>query len=197
MNKIVIIGESGHGKVVADIAKACGYEEILFLDDAEKPLSVGKVSDYIKYKEEAAFVVAIGNSRIRERIQKQLLGDECKVETLVHPQAVIGSDVSIGIGTVIMPGAVINAGACIGSGVIINTCSSVDHDCEIRDYCHVAVGSHLAGTVLVGEHTWIGAGATISNNLSICAECMIGAGAVVVKDIAESGTYVGVPAKKL
>ena len=96
-----------------------------------------------------------------------------------------------------MAGAVINPGVRIGKGCIINTCSSMDHDCVVGDYVHIAVGSHLCGTVSVGDGTWIGAGATVSNNVSICSDCMIGAGAVVIKDIKESGTYVGVPAKRI
>ena len=65
------------------------------------------------------------------------------------------------------------------------------------DYVHIAVGSHLCGTVSVGDGTWIGAGATVSNNVFICPDCMIGAGAVIVNDIRESGTYVGVPARRI
>lgn len=65
------------------------------------------------------------------------------------------------------------------------------------DYVHIAVGSHLCGTVSAGSGTWIGAGATVSNNISICPDCMIGAGAVVVKDIDSAGTYMGVPARKI
>jgi len=61
----------------------------------------------------------------------------------------------------------------------------------------VAVGAHLAGSVMVGDNSWIGAGAIVNNNLCICSGCMIGAGAVVVKDIKEVGTYVGVPAKRV
>ena len=78
---------------------------------------------------------------------------------------------------------------------IVNTCSSIDHDCKVEDYCHIAVGAHLAGEVTVERQAWIGAGATVSNHIRICTNCMIGAGAVVVKDIMESGTYIGVPAK--
>lgn len=197
MNKIVIIGAGGHGRVVADIARACGYKEIIFLDDADRILAVGKVSDFIKYKDEASFVVAIGNSTIREKIQNQLLENGCQMATLKHPSSVIGSNVSFGIGTVVMPGAVINNGSRIGDGVILNTACSVDHDNVIGDYCHVSVGAHLAGTVLVEEHTWIGAGVIVSNNVNVCSECMIGAGAVVVKNIEERGTYVGVPVRKI
>ena len=197
MNKIVIIGAGGHGRVVADIARACGYEEIVFLDDADRILASGKIADFIKYKENASFVVAIGNSKVREKIQNQLLDNGCEIARLIHPNSVIGSNVYIGIGTVVMAGTVINNGARIGDGVIINTSSSVDHDDVIGDYSHVSVGAHLAGTVEVGNHTWIGVGSAVSNNVSICEKCMIGAGAVVVKNIEESGTYIGVPARKL
>ena len=197
MKKVVIIGAGGHGRVVADIAKACGYEDIIFLDDAEKQISSGKVSDYKKYKDSYGFIVAIGNNVIREKIQTQLSQDKCEIVTFIHPNAVIGSDVSVGIGTVIMAGTVINTGARIGNGVIINTASSVDHDNVIGDYCHISVGAHLAGTVQVGMRTMIGAGATVINNVSICNECIIGASAAVVKNIEKTGVYVGIPARKL
>ena len=95
-----------------------------------------------------------------------------------------------------MAGAVINTDTTIGEGCIINTCSSVDHDNRLGDFVHVAVGAHLCGTVEVGRRTWIGAGATVSNNISVCDDCILGAGAVVVKDIKEKGTYIGVPAEK-
>lgn len=96
-----------------------------------------------------------------------------------------------------MAGAVVNPGSTIGKGCIINTCSSVDHDCQIGDYVHISIGAHLAGTVILGKNTWVGAGATISNNIEITSCCMIGAGAVVINDIIEKGTYVGVPARKI
>lgn len=54
--------------------------------------------------------------------------------TLIFPDAVIAEDIAIGTGTVVMAGAVINPGVRIGKGCIINTCSSVDHDCEVGDY---------------------------------------------------------------
>ena len=91
----------------------------------------------------------------------------------------------------------INSGARIGSGCIINTCSSVDHDCILGDYVHIAVGSHLCGTVVVGSQTWVGAGAIVSNNISLCPSCMIGTGAVIVKNIDIAGTYTGIPAKRI
>lgn len=85
----------------------------------------------------------------------------------------------------------------IGRSCIINTASSIDHECVLEDYVHVSPGVHVAGTVTIGKSTWIGIGATVINNLSICANCMIGAGSTVIKDIKEEGTYVGSPIRKV
>lgn len=201
--KLVIIGASGEGKVCADIAlKLQKYGEILFLDDdvnIKECMSfpvVGISQDAEQYINEADFFVAIGNGKIRKKVTEQLKDLKATITTLIHPMAVIGNCVSIGIGTVVMAGAVVNPDSKIGQGCIINTCASVDHDCELEDYVHVSVGAHVCGTVEIGECTWIGAGATVKNNVNICGDCMIGAGAVVVKNIEEVGTYVGVPARR-
>ena len=201
--KLIIIGASGHGKVVADIAeKLHKYEEIAFLDDniglkecMGYPV-VGKSDEIENYQNEADFFVAIGNAEIRKKVMEHLKERNVSIPTLIHPAAVVGSHVTIGEGTVAMAGAVINPDTVIGTGCIINTCASVDHDCRVGDYVHVAVGAHLCGTVEVGKSTWVGAGVAIKNNVRICNNCMIGVGAVVVKDIEEVGTYVGVPARR-
>ncbi len=202
--KLIIIGANGQGKVVADVAlKMQKYEEISFLDDDDRVKEcmgfavIGKVTDAVKYIEEADFFVAIGNTKIRMTVTELLRREGATIPTLIHPSATIGMDVSVGEGTVVMAGAVINPGVIIGQGCIINTCSSIDHDCKICDYVHISVGTHLAGTVSIGSETYVGAGAIISNNKNVIAGCMIGAGAVVVKDIEESGVYVGVPARKI
>lgn len=202
MNKsLVIIGASGHGKVIADIGEINGYTEILFLDDNKAVKTcgrysvVGTSSDATRYSN-SDFIVGIGNSEIRKRIQDELLAKGIHIVTLVHPKSVVAPDVSLGVGTVIMAGAIINPGSTVGDGCIINTGATVDHDNVIKDYVHVSVGSHLAGTVSIGTNTWIGAGAIVSNNVSICENCVVGAGAVVVNDITEADTYIGIPARK-
>lgn len=201
MRHLLVIGASGHGKVVADIAKNNGYLTIDFLDDNIELKNcggydvLGTTADMGKYPG-SDVIVAIGNSYVRERIIKKLLHENQNLVTLIHPNAVIAENVSIGTGTVVMAGAVINPNVVIGRGCIINTSSSVDHDCRIADYTHVSVGAHVCGTVDIGKNCWIGAGATISNNITVCDNCMIGAGAVVIDNIYEAGTYVGVPAIK-
>ena len=202
MKKIIIVGAGGHGKVIADIASKCGYTDIMFIDDNSSVKTcmgckvIGGLAVAECYKD-SDYIVAIGNAKLRERIQQDLILKGMNVVTLIHPSAVIGMNVTIGVGTVIMAGAVVNPDSKIGDGCIINTSSSVDHDNEICDYAHISVGSHLAGTVRIGKYSWVGAGAVVSNNISICDECMIGAGAVVVKNIDVSGTYVGIPCLKI
>ena len=198
--RLLIIGASGHGKVIADIAVNYGYRDIAFLDDADGVTEcagfpvVGKISDAASSSSGAVFIVAIGNAGVRKKIQNEIDGP---IATLIHPAAVIGKGVEIGEGSVVMAGAVINPYARFGEGCIVNTCASVDHDCVVGDYAHISVGAHLAGNVHVGNGTWVGIGATVSNNVAICPDCTIGAGAVVVRDITEPGTYVGVPARRI
>lgn len=200
MKKLVIIGASGHGRVVADIAKKSGYEEICFLDDNEALTEcggyavIGQSNRYIEF--DCDVIVAVGDTKVRERILTEVELAGKKVPVLVHPHAIVAEDVEIGKGTVVAAGAVINPGARIGKGCIINTCASVDHDCVLGDYVHIAVGAHIAGTCTIDERTWIGAGATVSNNIRICDDCMIGAGAVVIRNIEEPGVYLGIPAKE-
>lgn len=199
MKQLAIIGAGGHGKVIADIAVLNGYEEIVFLDDNENITEcagypvIGQCKDTEKLTMD--LIIGIGDGKTRKKIFMSL--EKKRIVTLIHPDAVVAKDTVIGMGSVIMAGAVINPGVRIGKGCIVNTCSSIDHDCNVGDFVHVAVGSHLCGMVAIGEGAWIGAGATVSNNISICQDYVIGAGAVVVKDIVEKGTYVGVPARKI
>lgn len=193
MKQVVILGAGGHARVIADTVRACGDEVVAFLDDASDAVgSSGPITDCMKYSD-CEFIIGIGNAAVREKLSALSL----KWYTAVHPSAVISDSAEISEGTVVMPNAVINAGARIGRHCIINTCAVVEHDNIIEDFAHVSVGAKLGGTVSVGRSAWIGIGSTVSNNLKICGGCMIGAGAVVIDDITEKGTYVGVPAKRI
>ena len=120
-NKLIIIGASGHGKVVADIAiKTDKWQSVLFLDDNESIKTcmglkiIGRITDAFKYKDEADFFIAIGDNNTREKIQRQLEDAGLPVVSLIHPNAVIGTEVEIGIGTVVMAGVVVNSSSKIG-----------------------------------------------------------------------------------
>ena len=199
LDKLIIIGAGGHGKVCADIAKLMGYKEIVFLDDNPKLKHCGEYAvvgptSFVSEVDGNIFV-AVGDNAVRRKISNMFSAD--RIATLIHPDAVIADSVKIGRGTVIMAGTVINEDAQIGEGGIINTCSSVDHDCKVGDFVHIAVGCHVAGTVSIEEGCFLGAGSVVINNINIISNSKIGAGAVVVEDIKQSGVYVGIPAKMI
>jgi sugar O-acyltransferase (sialic acid O-acetyltransferase NeuD family) len=203
-DKLLIVGASGHGKVVADIAlKMNKWKQIAFLDDNERLQKtmgfevIGKSLDAYNYVEEWDLFVGIGNNEIREKIQNRLQLVGASIPILIHPKSTIGEQVGIGMGTVVMAGVVVNCSTIIGEGCIINTGASIDHDNWIGDFVHIAPGARLAGTVKVGEGSWLGIGSVVSNNVTITDYCRIGAGAVVVRDINEPGTYVGVPVRRV
>jgi sugar O-acyltransferase (sialic acid O-acetyltransferase NeuD family) len=201
--KLLIIGASGHGKVIADIAiRMNRWKEIVFLDDNPTVKTslglnvIGNTESIAQYIEDYDIFVAIGNNSIRKQKIEQLKELGATIPILKHPTAIIGKDVQINIGTAIMAGAIINPSTNIGEGCIINTGSTIDHDNIIESYVHISPGAHLAGTVSIGENTWIGIGSIISNNIKISKDCIVGAGGVVVKNITEAGTYIGVPVKR-
>lgn len=203
-DKLLIIGASGHGKVVADIALNMNkWRTIVFLDDDDDIKNslglkvIGKTEEAFDLIDEYDIFVGIGNNETRKKILEELVNKGASIPVLSHPSVVIGEQVEIDIGSAIMAGVVINSSTKVGKGCIINTGSTIDHDCNIDDFVHISPGTHLAGTVKVGKSTWIGIGSVVSNNLSITDGCMIGAGAVVTKDITESGTYIGVPARRV
>ncbi|WP_419881724.1 acetyltransferase [Peribacillus sp. B-H-3] len=203
-NKLLIIGASGHGKVVADIAlKMNIWQCVAFLDDEENIKSsmgievIGSSDKVFEHIEEYQIFVGIGNNASRQRIHKMLETVGASIPVLIHPNAVVGEQVEIGIGTTVMAGAIINCCTKIGKGCIINTGSTIDHDNCIEDFVHISPGAHLAGTVKVGQGSWLGIGSVISNNIKITNGCKVGAGSVVVKDITEPGVYVGVPVRRV
>lgn len=202
--KLLIIGASGHGKVIADIAlKMNRWKSIEFLDDnttLKESMGldvIGKSSDVTKYINEYDIFVGVGNNEIREHIQDKLEALGANIPTLFHPNTVIGEQVELGAGTAVMAGAVINCCTKIGKGCIINTGSTIDHDNVLEDFVHISPGVNIAGTVKVGKGTWLGIRSVVSNNINITSGCKVGAGAVVVKDITEPGTYVGVPVRRI
>jgi len=199
MNKLIIIGAGGHGKVIADNALKNGYTDINFIDDCITgecigfPI-IGTSADIENFADENTdFIIGIGDNKIREMIAEK---HNVNWVTLIHPSAQIAFNASIGKGTVIMAGAVVNTSAVVGSHVIINTCVVVEHDNVIGDYAHISPKAALGGTVHIGRNSYVGIGGVVKNNINICDDSIIGAGAVVVKNIDYSGTYIGVPARE-
>ena len=192
MKSIYIYGASGHGLVVADIAKLCGYEEIIFIDDGEN--SYPSFED-IKENKHIPITFGVGNNTIRSKLFEKAKNCDFRIVTLIHPSSVISSSVRIGEGTVVMPNVVINSNATIGNAVILNTSSIIEHECTIDDFVHISPNVALAGNVTIGQSSHIGIGSSIIQGKIIGSNCIIGAGSVVVKNINNFKKAYGNPCK--
>lgn len=204
MNNIVVIGEGGHSKVIQDIIRCRNEKIVAILDDKytamfkQDNVEKGPINLYHSFLDKNyRFVIAIGNNIIRKEIVKILKIEEAQYATLVHPSAIIGSNVKIGSGSVIMAGAIINADTTIGKHAIINSGAVIEHDNMIGDFVHISPNSTLAGGIKVGEGTHIGVGASIIPQISIGEWAIVGAGAAVISNIPSHCTAVGVPAKPI
>lgn len=203
--ELAIVGASGHGKVVADIAEQLGFI-VKFYDDAYPSKTYiehwpifGSCADLIALnntdnKRISNAIVAIGNNQIRQQKVELLKQNSFNLITLIHPTAVISQYATIAQGSVVFAGAIINAFANIGVGCIVNTSAIIEHDCIIGDFTHICPNTALAGGVVIGCKSWVGIGSQIKQLIVIGDNCMIGAGSTVVKNLPNNITAFGSPA---
>lgn len=203
--RLAVLGASGHGKVIADMALQLGWQEICFFDDAWPAKQANGIWPVVG-DTEALFeqigefdgvIVGIGNNAIRLDKQTALAHAGAPLVNLVHPTAVVSPLASLGKGSVVMAGAVVQVDAHLGEACIVNTRACVDHDCCLGDGVHVSPGANLAGGVVVGEGSWVGIGAAIRQLIHVGRRVIIGANATVVDHVADGLTMVGTPARPL
>lgn len=208
MNKsVIVLGGGGHAKVLIDVLirqgiTILGITEKSIVSDSTKILGVsiiGYDSAVLSYSTDELFLVnglgSMGDKKKRIQLFKKFKERGYSFFNVIHPSAVIASEVLLGEGVQIMAGAIIQTGSSIGYNTIINTRTSVDHDCMIGEHVHIAPGVTLSGGVKVSAGAHIGTGAIIIQGISIGENSVIGAGAVVINNIPAGVTAVGVPAR--
>ncbi|CAF3394834.1 unnamed protein product [Rotaria socialis] len=210
---IALIGGGLHSGVVLDLidcinAKAKQFLVAGYYDDNEKSSNLtipylGTIDDLIQQYNNSASTIqtslinCIGDNVARKRIVERILqttfgSSTAKWATLVHPFSSVSQSANICEGAVICAGSVVGPHAVVGLHSIINTSASVDHDCKIGDFAHIAPGSHLCGLVHVGNLTLVGVGSQIIPKVYIGQESIIGAGATVLANVADKTTAVGI-----
>jgi sugar O-acyltransferase (sialic acid O-acetyltransferase NeuD family) len=199
MEKIVLIGAGGHGAVIKEILDENSSNIVCFIDadhTLNKCLGVNVIHEESELVDngQVAFVISVGSNQIRKNIASQQARQYINA---IHPSSVISKSFAIGVGNAIMAGVCINARTKIGNHCIVNTNATVDHDCVLEDFVHVSPGAQLGGSVYIGEGAHIGIGASVKPGVKIGKWSVVGAGAVVVNDVADRVTVVGVPAKIL
>jgi sugar O-acyltransferase (sialic acid O-acetyltransferase NeuD family) len=149
---------------------------------------------------EADAYIAVGDGRTRRKIRDRMQRAPWRFPSVVHGAASLDRRphaVQIGEGSLVYPMASLTTGIDIGAFVQINPGSTIGHGARLGSYVTVCPGAHVSGGAVIGAATFLGAGCVIREGVRIAADCIIGAGAVVTRDIDVSGTWVGVPARRL
>lgn len=207
MNDIYIIGASGFGREVAWIIEELDEWNVKgFIDDNtaihntiinDIPV-VGGISFLNTVKTAVNVVIAIGNPSIRKRIVDQLSDNSNVIYPNIIAKGVrISKYIEMGHGNIICSGTILTTNIQLGNFNHINLCCTVGHDVVISNFVTVYPSVNVSGNVVIGNCTELGTGSKIIQGKSITDNVIVGAGSVVVKDILNEGTYVGVPIRKI
>jgi sugar O-acyltransferase (sialic acid O-acetyltransferase NeuD family) len=211
MKDLIIFGASGFGREVAWAAERQNkvgpiWNILGFMDDDESIQGteinrykvLGRTTDVGKYPE-AYYVVAVGASRTREKIVSNMkaVNPSIKFGTVIDPSVEMSDLVTIGEGTIICAHTIITVNIEIGSHVIINLDCTVGHDAILKDFVTLYPSVNVSGITQIGHAVELGTGMQIIQGKTVGDYSIVGAGAVVVKDIPAKCTAVGSPAKPI
>lgn len=210
MKKLVIIGAGGFGREVQWLIERINEREAIwellgYVDDGvEKGTIVdglpvlGTIKELREREESLAVVCAVGASVTRRKILEQIL-DNTKLEfpNLIDPSVQMSKRIDMGRGNIICAGNILTVDITMGDFNIVNLDCTVGHDVVFDSYITVYPSVNISGRVEIGEKVELGTGSQIIQGIHIVEDTIVGAGTVVVRNLAEAGTYVGVPAKKL
>jgi sugar O-acyltransferase (sialic acid O-acetyltransferase NeuD family) len=210
MQNIVLVGSSGHAKVVIDIVEQQGLYRIVGLIDAFRAPGattlgypvLGRESDLatLAYEHDlVGIIVAIGDNSVRAKVAANVaeICPSLPLVSAVHPAANIGKGTTVGAGTVVMAGAVITSSCKIGRGCIVNTRASLDHDSVMDDFSSLAPGVTTGGNCHIGHHAAVSIGALLCHGIVIGEHSLVGAGALVLKAVEAFSVAYGTPARKI
>jgi sugar O-acyltransferase (sialic acid O-acetyltransferase NeuD family) len=204
-SKIVLLGYSGHGLVVAEAAKTshmnlqCYTEKFPMEQNPFHLDYLGFEADdsFSSWDEPYDYILGIGNNTIRKHVAELILSKNKKLLNVIHTSANISEAITIGQGNFISKNVVVNVLATIGDYCILNTGCIVEHECHISNGVHVAPGAILLGNVTVGAQSFIGAKAVVKENITIGRNVIIGAGSVVLNDVPDDSKIVGNPGRAI
>lgn len=202
MKKAVIIGAGPHSSVIAEILlQTKAYEIVGMIDggSTQPVLGIPVIGDDSMlpqlYESGVRYTfVAVGSNRLREKLAHDAVAIGFELINAISPYARVSGYAQLGKGIAVMAGAIINPRAVVEDGAIINTNASVDHDCRVGCYAHIAPGCAVSGSTRIGSRCFLGTGSRVIDRITIGNDTVIGAGAVVIRDLPDRCTAVGVPA---
>lgn len=190
-----LIGNGGHAREVQSQMSLCLKR---FVNDEYWKEGDDKLLPLSKFDPDIySIMIAIGEPKDRENIIKQLPSNT-KYFSFIHPTAqLMSDDIFIGEGSFIGANSIITCNVNIGKHSILNRGNHIGHDCIIGDFFSAMPGSIVSGNVTIGNYVYLGTNASVKEKIKICDDVTIGLNSGVLKDISESGIYVGTPVKKI
>lgn len=197
--KKAIIGNGGFGREVfwslteyeRNITNFFIGDEFL-LNESENTLPLSKLNT-----KEYEVIVAIGNPKIRENIIKKLPPDTVFF-THIHPSVIIlDKKIKIGEGSIICAGTILTTNIILGNHTHLNLNTTIGHDTIVNNFFTTAPGVNISGNCIIGERVYFGTNSSVREKIKICDDVIIGLNSGVVKNINESGTYIGTPVNKI
>ena len=190
--KLAIFGYGGHAR---EVEAQMGKKVVFFVDDEYAKKNILPISKFDP--NEFEIMIAVAESEERKKIVERLPA-ETKYFSFIHPTAqIMSEDVFIGVGSFIGANTILTTNIRIGNHCILNRGNQIGHDCVIGDYFSAMPGAIISGNVTIGDCCYLGTNSTIIEKKNILSKIKIGAGATVVKDLNEIGTYVGTPTHKI
>jgi sugar O-acyltransferase (sialic acid O-acetyltransferase NeuD family) len=195
-----IVGAGSLGKMVIStlLDNGSSPSELAFVDDRVPSGThvlgipvIGPTSLLLRDGVTGDVVIAIADNYVRERVWGLL--SELPMRSVIHRSAVVSRFAEVGRGSIILPNTSIDPDAVVGCGVVINKNASVGHNAMLADFAQASPGALLGGPI--GERAFLGLGATVLPNVAVGADTIVGAGAVVTRDIPARSVAVGVPAQ--
>ncbi len=207
MTEILIVGASGFGREVAWLIEELKEWKVVgFIDDSEEIQNtiingipvIGKLDFLEKVTKKTYVTIAIGNPIIRKKISERLMENK----NIVFPNIIakdirINRTIKLGIGNIICTNNILTTNISIGNFNHVNLSCTIGHDVVFNNYVTVYPGVNISGNVEISDISEIGTGSKIIQGKHISSNVIIGAGSVIVKNIEEEGTYVGVPARRV
>jgi UDP-perosamine 4-acetyltransferase len=203
---VVLIGAGGHGRVVLDILRTAGIHRPVGFLDADPALTGQKIDGLpvlgqinllpkLKAHKVKGVIISIGDNTPRRRYFSKVAEYGFELINAIHPKSIVSETARFGRNIVVAAGAVLSTDVHIADSVIVNTAAVIDHECRIGQAVHVCPSATLAGRVTVGDETFVGLGCNIIQCLKIGSRATVGAGAVVIEDVPDNATVVGIPAR--
>ena len=209
MKQLIIIGAGGMGRCTYCIAEqSIGYNKDFqikgFLDDnihaldgfiGYKPV-LSTISDYT-IESGDVFVCSIGDVQTKYKLCEKLKAKGAVFYTLIHQDAFIGKNATIGQGTIIDERAHIDPDVTIGEDCLIQAQAIIGHDSQIGNYVRIDTLSSLVGGTIVKDRATIYTHSMINHNVTVGEDAVVGACSFVIKNVKPGTSVFGVPAKSL